>query len=94
MLQALFHSLLRQGLTALRLASHSFTAKDDLVFLISLSPFPMCWECRYLPSYPVYMVLKVKPRASCTPDKHLTNRAMSPSPGTESSELHFYSINK
>lgn len=41
-------------------------AGDDLELLIFLLPPPELWDCRYKASYPVYVVLRIKPRDFCT----------------------------
>lgn len=38
-------------------------------------PLPTCLDYRCVPPHPVYTVLKMQPRASCTLSKHSTNGA-------------------
>lgn len=48
-----------------RLNSNAIITKDNLEFLIILTPTPRCWDYRCGPSWLVYVVLGIEARALC-----------------------------
>lgn len=42
-----------------------YVVEDKLELMIPLPPTPSSWDCRHVPSHPLYVVLGIKPRISC-----------------------------
>lgn len=50
-----------------------YVAEKDLELLTLLSPPPKCWNYRFVPPHPVYVVLGPEPRALCVLGKYSTS---------------------